>query len=108
MAKNKAVFQILVTYVLFWFFQFRRKSKTDLHGLLMWILWLCRIVNYLKLNFCSYKHFFQRFTSFVGYDRRHFLNLFSAEADFLLDSSLCHQRLFKILYRWVMCCNERQ
>ena len=32
--------------------------------------------NAFELHFCSYKHVFQRFTSFVGYDRRSFKNCF--------------------------------
>ena len=32
--------------------------------------------NAFKLHFCSYKHVFQRFTSFVGYDQRSSKNCF--------------------------------
>ena len=32
--------------------------------------------NAFKLHFCSYKHVFQRFTSFAGYDQRSFKNCF--------------------------------
>ena len=45
--------------------------------------------NAFELHFCSFKHVFQRFTSFVAYDRRSSKNYF--------------QCLFKI---WVICCNN--
>ena len=48
--KNNAVFRILVTDVDFGFFQFGRTSKTNLHGLPMWFLWLCRIINCLQVT----------------------------------------------------------
>ena len=63
---------MLVTDVLFWFFQFRRKSKTDLHGLPMWILWLCCIINNLQVTFLL----LQAFRLEIGYDRRSFENCF--------------------------------
>ena len=63
--------------------------------------------NAFELHFCSYKHVFQRFTSFVGYDRRSFKNCFQQRLIFY-KTPVCHQRLFKILYRWVISCNERQ
>ena len=48
--KNNAIFRILVTDVDFGFSQFGRTSKTNLHGLPMWFLWLCRIINCLQVT----------------------------------------------------------
>ena len=63
--------------------------------------------NAFELHFYSYKHVFQRFTSFVGYDRRSFKNRFQQRLIFY-KTPVSHQCLFKILYRWVISCNERQ
>ena len=63
--------------------------------------------NAFELHFYSYKHVFQRFTSFVEYDRRSFKNCFQQRLIFY-KTLVSHQCLFKILYRWVICCNEKQ
>ena len=72
------------------------------------VLWLRRIIKCLiELHFCSYKHVFQRLISFIVYDRRSFKNCFQRRLIFYY-TPVCHQCLFKILYRWVIHCNERQ
>jgi len=73
LANDKAVFQILVTDELFWLFQFRRKLKTDLHGLPMWILWLCCFISNLQVTFL----FLQAFLLEIGYDQRSLKIVFS-------------------------------
>ena len=62
----------------FRFFQFGRTSKTstNLHGLPMWFLWLCRIINCLQVTILLLQ------ACLFWYDRRS-QKLFSAEADFL-------------------------
>ena len=45
-----------------------------------------------KLHFCSYKHVFQRFTSFVGYDQRSFKICFQERLIFY-KAPTCHQCL---------------
>ena len=75
-----------------------RKSKTDLHGLQYGFCGCAALSNAFELHFCSYKHVFQRFTSFVGYDRRSFKNCFQQRLIFY-KTPVFHQYLFKILYR---------
>ena len=60
----------------FRFFQFGRSSKTNLHGLPVWLLWLCRIINCLQVTILLLQ------ACLFWYDRRS-QKLFSAEADFL-------------------------
>ena len=69
--------------------------KKNLHGLPMWFLWLCRIINCLQVTFLLLQ------ACLFWYDRRS-QKLFSAESDFLFQTPVCHQFLFKILYRWVL------
>ena len=84
-----------------------RKSKTDLQGLPPWFFGCVALSNAFKLHFCPFKHLFQRFISFVGYDRRSFKNCFQQRMNFY-KAPICHQCLFRILYRSVISCNERQ
>ena len=56
-----SVFWILVTDVLSWFFQFRRKSKTDLHAApnVVFVAVSHYQLPSSYIDFCFYKHVFQ-------------------------------------------------
>ena len=73
-----------------------RKSKTDLHGLPTWFCGCVALSNAFELHFCSYKHVLQRFTSFVGYDRRSFKIFFQQRLIFY-KTPVCHQCLFSFI-----------
>ena len=105
--KNKAVFGFWWPMCFFGFSNLEGSQRQTCTGSQCGFCGSAALSTTLKLHFCSYKHFFQRFTSFVAYDRRSFKNCFQRRPIFL-DSSLCHQCLFKILYRLVICCNGRQ
>ena len=64
-----------------------RKSKTNLHGFLCGFCGCVTLSNAFELHFCSYKHIFQRFTSFVGCFQQGLI---------FCKSPICHQCLFKI------------
>ena len=53
------------------------------------------------------RYIFVLTSMFVGYDRRSFKNCFQQRLIFY-KAPVCHQCLFKILYRWVTSCNKRQ
>ena len=77
---------------------FGRKSKTDLHGLSidMFFCGCDALSNAFELHFCSYKHVFQRFTSFVGCDWRSFKNnCFQQRLIFYKTPVNCHQCLLR-------------
>ena len=79
-----------------------RKSKTDLHGLPIWFLWSrliikCARVTFLLLQACLSEIY--PLCRIGGLLR---------EKRIFYENPVCHQCVFKILYRWVICCNEGQ
>ena len=58
--------------------------------------------NAFKFLFCYHKHCLRD-----GYDRRSFKNCFQQRLIFY-QILVCQECIFKILYRWVICCNEKQ
>ena len=82
------------------------KAKTGLHGLSMWFLLLCRIIEAFNYSF-ALTCMSSRDLSLVRYDRRIFKSCFQHRLVFY-ETPVFHHDLLKFLYRRVVGSDKRQ